>query len=56
VVGIVEPDGNKVAHVANAGAKSRLAGYGLHPLEVCLPDFRKATRGEHLAIDVLHDA
>src|SRR4029077_7958606 len=56
VVGIVESDGNEVADTANAGAKSRLAGYRLHPLEVCLPDFRKAARGEHLAIDVLHDA
>src|SRR5215831_11691737 len=56
VVRIVEPNRNKVTHVADAGAKSRLAGDRLHPLEVCLLDFRKTARGDHFAVDVLHDA
>src|SRR5262245_12394630 len=56
VVGIVQPDRNEVAHVADAGPKPWFAGNGLHPFEVCFLDFGKAARGKHRAVDVLHDA
>ena len=56
MVGIVEADGDEVPHVADAGAEPRLAGDRLHPLEVGLLDLGEAAGGEHLAVDVLHDA
>ena len=56
VVGIVEADGDEIAHVADARAESRFAGDRLHPLEVCLLDFGQAAGGKHCAVDVLYDA
>ncbi len=56
VVRIVEADGDEVAHVADAGAEPWFAGDRLHPLEVGLSYFREAARGDHFAVDVLHDA
>ena len=56
MVGVVEPDGDEVAHLADAGAEPRPAGDHLEPLEVGLPDLGEAAGGQRLAVDVLHHA
>ncbi len=55
MVGIVETYGDKVFYIADAGAEPRFAGDGLHPLQVRFLDFGKSARGQHRAVDVLHD-
>ena len=56
VVAVVEPDGDEVAHMADARPEPRLAGDGLHAFEVRLLDLGEAAGGEHLAVDVFDDA
>ncbi len=56
MVAVVEPDGDEVAHVADARPEPRLAGDGLHAFEVGLFDLGEAAGGEHLAVDVFDQA
>src|SRR5665811_977489 len=56
VIGVIEPDREVIAHMADAGAEPRLAGDGLEPLEIGLPDLGEAAGGQHGAVDIRHDA
>src|SRR5450759_1612648 len=56
VIGIIEPDREVIAHMADAGAEPRLAGDGLEPLEIGLFDLGEAAGGQHGAVDIRHDA
>ncbi len=56
MVGVVEPDGDEVAHAADAGAEPRPAGDGFQPLEIGLFDLGEAAPRQHGAVDVRHHA
>jgi hypothetical protein len=56
VVGIVEPDGDEIAHGADAGAEPRLAGDHFQPLDIRFADLGEAAGFQHLAVDVFDDA